>query len=173
MGASKNQFQDMREQERQEFEQFNHIDNNEEIQETNHRFQIPIFDSTFTKKEAKQTGENLIIQSIESGEIGKFELMANLVRLQEVINSAVGKLREELPYQDMQTMGVKFSTRDGGSSANYGEDPIYADLQNQLKQREEQLKLAIKTDCELYDSDGILVPRVSTTPRKSSISISF
>jgi len=54
---------------------------------------------------------------------------------------------------------------------NYSDDPIYQQLKADLDARAELLKLAQKQD--LIDAYGNDVPKVSTTPRKSSITIKF
>jgi hypothetical protein len=56
---------------------------------------------------------------------------------------------------------------------NYADDPIYAEMQSQLKEREELLKTVLKVENPVYDSEGIEIPKVSTTNRKSSLSITY
>ena len=130
-----------------------------------------LYDSTFTKKEAVKTGEKLITDALESGSVGKIELMCNLVRLQEVITTAVSKLREELPQEKTELMGVSFTPVNGGNTINYSEDEVWFELKKDLDARTELLKLAQKQDA--FDAYGNQVPKVSTTPRKSSITIKF
>jgi len=58
-----------------------------------------------------------------------------------------------------------------GDSLNYGEDVIYAGLKKDLADRADLLKLAQKQD--VLDLGGNEVIKVSSTPRKSSLAISF
>lgn len=132
---------------------------------------LTLYDSLFTKKDAKKTGENIISNAMEHGNIGKHELMGNLVRLLEVISSAATKLREELPFEAVELNGVKYTPHDGGFSLNYEEDIVYLALKTDLEERIEQLKLAQKQPT--FDAYGNQVPKVSKTARKSSISITF
>ena len=55
-----------------------------------------LYSSDFTKKDAIKTGENLIDSILESGEVDIMQLGANLVRLQQVISSAVDKFRNHI-----------------------------------------------------------------------------
>ena len=133
-----------------------------------------LYPSDFTKKEAISTGKKLVKNALESGDIDKMELGANLARLNEVINSAMQTFRDSLEVFEKQTvLGVEFSPVNGGETLNYKEDEIYLTLSNDLKEREELLKLAYKAKNEFFDQYGNTIPKVSTTPRKSSITIKF
>lgn len=134
--------------------------------------EVAQFDSRFTKKEAEKTGENLVKTAFENGTVGKHELMAGLVRMKAVIDSAEKTCRAALPNENIQLQGVEFTPVEGGVTINYSEDPVYAQMQKDLKDREELLKIAQKQDMVL-DAGGHQVPRVGTTPRKSSITVKF
>jgi hypothetical protein len=132
-----------------------------------------LYDSTFTKKDAINAGENLIQSVLDNGEVEIMELGANLVRLQQVISSAVDKFRSHIiDNEKTKVLGVEFSPVNGGNSVNYSDDPIYCELKKDLDNRVELLKLAVKRN-EEFTVDGVYVPLVSTTPRKSSITIKF
>ena len=131
-----------------------------------------LYDSTFTKKDAIKTGEALIENVLESGEVDIMQLGANLVRLQQVISSAVDKFRNHIIDTEKATiLGVEFSPVNGGNTLNYSEDTIYKVLKKDLDDRTELLKLAQKQPA--FDAYGNEVPKVSTTPRKSSVTIKF
>jgi hypothetical protein len=131
-----------------------------------------LYDSTFTKKEAIKTGENLVLSALEAGEVEPMELLANLVRLEQVVSSAVSTFRNHIIDEPKQTvLGVEFNPVNGGNTINYSDDPIYCELKKDLDNRVELLKLAQKQ--EVLDTYGNEVPKVSTTPRKSSITIKF
>lgn len=134
--------------------------------------EVAQFDSRFTKKEAEKTGENLVKTAFENGTVGKHELMAGLVRMKAVIDSAEKTCRAALPNEKIQLQGVEFTPVEGGVTINYSEDPVYAQMQKDLKDREELLKIAQKQDMVL-DAGGHQVPKVGTTPRKSSITVKF
>lgn len=130
-----------------------------------------MYDSKFTKKEATKAGEALIQSVLDSGEVDKYELMSNLVRLQEVISSAVTKMRAELPFENYEALGVSYTAVNGGSTVDYSQDETYCELKAVLDARVELLKLAQKQ--EVLDTGGNEVPKVGTTPRKSSLTIKF
>lgn len=131
---------------------------------------IQMYDPSFTKKEAVKTGENLALNVFEAGEILPVEFMANLSRLKWVIDSAENVMRSKLEIYDKQIiLGVEFNYVNGGNTVNYADDEIYCELKRCLDARTEQLKMAQKQDT--FDAYGNQVPKVSTTPRKSSITI--
>jgi len=131
-----------------------------------------LYDSTFTKKDAIKTGENLIDSVLESGEVDIMQLGANLVRLQQVISSAVDKFRNHIiDTEKVTVLGVEFNPTNGGNTINYSDDEIWQTLKKDLDDRTELLKLAQKQPA--FDAYGNEVLKVSTTPRKSSITIKF
>ena len=131
-----------------------------------------LYDSTFTKKDAIKTGEDLVKNALEVGEVEPMELLANLVRLEHVISSAVATFRNHIIDEPKRTvLGVEFNPTNGGNAINYSDDPIYCELKKDLDDRVELLKLAQKQ--EVLDNYGNEVPKVSTTPRKSSVTIKF
>ena len=133
-----------------------------------------MYSSDFTKKEAVKTGSSLVKNALENGEVDKMQLFANLARLNEVISSAINECRNSIDvYEKVSVLGVEFNPTNGGETLNYKDDEIYSDIQRELKEREELLKLAYKSKGEIYDEAGVLVPKVSSTPRKSSITIRF
>lgn len=131
-----------------------------------------LYDSNFTKKDAIKTGEALIDNVLESGECDIMQLGANLARLEQVISSAMAKFRSHIIDREKQVvLGVEFSPVNGGNTVNYADDEIWQELKRCLDDRTEQLKMAQKQDT--FDAYGNQVPKVSTTPRKSSITIRF
>ncbi len=131
---------------------------------------VQMYDSSFTKKEAIKTGTDLALNVFESGEVSPAEVMANLSRLKWVIDAAETTMRSKLEIYDKQIiLGLEFNYVNGGNTINYADDEIYCELKRCLDSRTEQLKMAQKQDT--FDAYGNQVPKVSTTPRKSSITI--
>lgn len=133
---------------------------------------VQMYDSTFTKKQAIETGESLVNTALEEGNVSTHELMGTLVRLKAVVDSAEAKCRANLPYDKVILQGIEFTPVDGGNTINVMEDPVYAQMKKDLDDRADLLKLAQKQDLVL-DAGGNEVPRVGTTPRKSSITVKF
>lgn len=130
-----------------------------------------LYDGTFTKKEAVKQGEGLAKQVVNEGKIDNYQFMCNLVRLKAVVDAAESEMRKNLHSEKVRMLGVDFSYSDGGNTLNYWEDQVWMGLKKDLEYRTELLKLAQKQ--EVLDLGGILVPKVGTTPRKSSINIKF
>jgi hypothetical protein len=132
---------------------------------------VTMYDASFTKKEAQKVGLKLVTDLLDNGNVDKMGFIANLARLSEVVTTAMTEARKHITEEKQTVMGVEFTPVNGGNTLNYSEDLIYQQLKNDLDARAELLKLAQKQD--LIDAYGNDVPRVSTTPRKSSITIKF
>lgn len=128
----------------------------------------------FTKKQAEQTGINLINKLFEDGNQTPVQFYSNIARLKAVIDSADRAFRDRLNLTQPDSYnGVLFTPKNGAESLNYDEDDIYVLLENKLKQRQELLKMASKSDDIIFDSEGCEVPKVSKKFNKSSIVITF
>ena len=128
----------------------------------------------FTKKQAEQTGINLINKLFEDGNQTPVQFYSNIARLKAVIDSADRAFRDRLNLTQPDSYnGVLFTPKNGAESLNYDEDNIYVLLENKLKQRQELLKMASKSDDIIFDSEGCEVPKVSKKFNKSSIVITF
>jgi hypothetical protein len=125
------------------------------------------------KKEIQFSSKKFITEILEAGEVNKYELLSQAKRMSEALEVINEELLKVLPQENFEEFGLKGTFRNGGDTINYKDCEIWSDIQKELKEREELLKLALKSDKEIYDENGVLVPKVSTTPRKSSLSISF
>jgi hypothetical protein len=134
---------------------------------------VTLYDATFTKKEAQQTGVNLAKQIVDGGEVSKHEALANLVRLNEVISNAITEIKESVSNEKVTVLGVEFTPVNGRTMYDFKEDEVWLYLNNKLKQREELLKTALKSDEIIFDSEGCEVPKVSVNYSKSSLTIKF
>jgi hypothetical protein len=131
-----------------------------------------MYDSTFTKKDAVKTGEQLIQSVLDDGSCDIMQLGANLARLEQVVSSAMTKFRSHIIDTEKQViLGVEFSPVNGGNTVNYADDEIWSTIKADLDARTEQLKMAQKQDT--FDAYGNQVPKVSISPRKSSVTIKF
>jgi hypothetical protein len=124
-----------------------------------------------TKKEIQLSSQKFISEILDAGEIDKFELLAQAKRMGEALDIINAELLKVLPQENFEAYGLKGTFRSGGDTINYAEDAIYATIKKELDDRAELLKLALKQD--MFDAYGNEVPKVSTTPRKSSLAISF
>lgn len=126
-----------------------------------------------TKKEIKTNSIKLAQDILDSGNFNIEEVYSQTIRLKDAISEIEKVLKSSLPEQAFEAFGITGTFRNGGNIKNYEDDPVYLDLKKQLENRKELLNAALKTDLEFYDSDGVQVPKVSTTPRKSSLAISY
>ena len=125
------------------------------------------------KKEIQFSAKQFIKDILEAGESNHYELIAQAKRMQEALDVVTSEILAILPQENFEAFGLKGIFRNGGDTVNFKEDEIWSDIQKELKEREALIKLALKSNKEIYDESGVQVPKVSTTPRKSSLSISF
>lgn len=123
------------------------------------------------KKEIQFSAKNFISELLEAGEVNKYELLAQAKRMIEALDVINTELLKVIPQENFEEFGLKGTFRSGGDTINYAEDEIYCQLKADLDARAELLKLAQKQP--IIDAYGNDVPKVSTTPRKSSLAISF
>ena len=124
-----------------------------------------------TKKEIQLSSQKFITEILDKGEVDKYELLAQAKRMGEALDVINAELLKVLPQENFEAFGLKGTYRSGGDTINYAEDEVYATIKKDLDARTEQLKMAQKQDT--FDAYGNQVPKVSTTPRKSSLAISF
>lgn len=122
-------------------------------------------------KEIQFSATEFIKGVLDAGESDKVELFAQAKRMSVALDTITPILLNSLPQENFEGYGLKGAYRNGGDSINYKEDLVWCEFQKQLKDREELIKLAQKQD--VFDAYGNEVPKVSTTPRKSSLSITF
>ena len=134
---------------------------------------VSLYDATFTKKEAIKTGQNLAQNIIDNGNVSKHEALANLVRLQEVVNNAVSVLKDTVSDEKVSLLGVEFTPMNGRSMPQFSDDDVWQDLSKKIKQREELLKVAMKSDEPIYDNEGVEVPKITCNYSKSSLNIKW
>ena len=125
------------------------------------------------KKEIQFSAQTFIKDLLDAGEIDKIELLAQAKRMGEALEVINAELLKVLPQENFEGYGLKGTFRSGGETINYKDCEVWSDINRELKEREELLKLALKSHNEIYDAAGVQVPKVSTTPRKSSLAISF
>lgn len=125
------------------------------------------------KKEIKLNAEKFATDLIDSGEINLTETFAQALRLNEALTVITDKLKQAMPDENFEAFGLKGTFRNGGDTINYKDDAYWSHLKKQLTEREELLKLALKSDKSIYDEEGVEVMKVSKTPRKSSLTINY
>ncbi len=125
------------------------------------------------KKEIQFSATKFITDVIDGGEIDKYELLAQAKRMQEALDVITAKILEVIPQENFEAFGLKGTFRNGGETINYKDDFKWSELKEKLSEREMLLKVALKSNSSIYDDDGVEVTRVSTSPRKDTLAISW
>ena len=126
-----------------------------------------------SKKELITSSTHFAERIIDSGDFNLQEVYAQALRLKEALNTIEQVFKKSLPDENFEAFGIKGQYRSGGDTVNYTDDEKYLEIKEQLKHRESLLKAALKSDIDFYDEEGVKVPKVSTTPRKSSLAVTF
>jgi hypothetical protein len=125
------------------------------------------------KKEIQFSAIKFITDVIDVGEVDKYELLAQAKRMQEALDVITAKILEVVPQENFEAFGLKGTFRNGGDTINYKDDFKWSEIKEKLSEREMLLKVALKSNSSIYDDDGIEVTRVSTSPRKDTLAISW
>jgi hypothetical protein len=125
------------------------------------------------KKEIQFSATKFITDVIDGGEIDKYELLAQAKRMQEALDVITAKILEVVPQENFEAFGLKGTFRNGGETINYKDDFKWSEIKEKLNEREMLLKVALKSNSSIYDDDGVEVTRVSTSPRKDTLAISW
>jgi hypothetical protein len=125
------------------------------------------------KKEIQFSATKFITDVIDGGEVDKYELLAQAKRMQEALDVITAKILEVVPQENFDAFGLKGTFRNGGETINYKDDFKWSEIKEKLSEREMLLKVALKSNSSIYDDDGVEVTRVSTSPRKDTLAISW
>jgi hypothetical protein len=123
------------------------------------------------KKEIQYSAKSFITDILEAGERNKLELLSQAKRMTDAIEIVTAEILKSLPQENFEAYGLKGTFRSGGETLNYTEDEVYVQLKADLDARVELLKLAQKQT--IIDAYGNEVPKVSTTPRKDILAITY
>ena len=126
-----------------------------------------------TKKEVQSSAVSFVKKLLDEGNYQREEVLAQAVRLSEGLNTIVAELKKSIPEEGFEMYGMKAQLRNGGDLPQFSDDPIWAELKKAITDREALLKVALKTETPFYDNEGVEVPKVSTKPRKSSLTITY
>jgi hypothetical protein len=134
------------------------------------------------KKASLEQWANDMVMLIQDGELNPLEAHAKAkaitTALKSVIDATESLARDEAAKYSAKTFeafGAQVTLKDGAITPDYEQDAEWVRLKEQVKAREELLKLAFKAkDVEITDTTtGEIVPKVQPKYAKSSISIQF
>lgn len=126
-----------------------------------------------TKKELEISSKKFAKDIIDSGEIDAYEAFAQAERMCLAVTTVRDEIKSALPREKNIAFGIELNPVNGRQMIQFSEDPIYSDILKELKEREELLKLALKTDKPFYDSEGIEVPKVSVKYAADSLQVKY
>jgi hypothetical protein len=123
------------------------------------------------KKEIELSSKSFAKNLIDSGEIDKLEAFAQAERLTTAISNVRDELKTSLPREKQIAYGIEINPVNGRQMIQFSDDPIWQQLNADLKAREELLKLALKQD--VIDAYGENVPKVSVKYASDSLSVKY
>jgi hypothetical protein len=126
-----------------------------------------------TKKEIETNAKQFAKGLIDSGEIDKYEAFTQVVRLSNALEIVKDEIKSHLPKEKHIAFGVEISPISGRTMIQFQDDEMWSQLKHKLSQREELLKLALKSDEPIYDSEGVEVPKVSVKYASDSIQVKY
>jgi predicted DNA-binding protein YlxM (UPF0122 family) len=132
-----------------------------------------IAESYPTKKQVQANAIEFANHLINNGEHEKLEMFSQAVRIKETINTIYDTIKESIPAEKQIAYGIEINPVNGRQMIQFAEDEVYANLQKQLKDREELLKVALKTETPFYDNEGCEVPKVSVKYASDSLAIKY
>jgi hypothetical protein len=123
-----------------------------------------------------------MVSLIEDGELNPLEAHAKakaiVAALTDVIKSTEDLAQDEAAKYGSKTFeafGAQVTLKEGAVTPDYAQDPVWVQMKEALKSREDLLKTAMKTkDAAIIDTyTGEVIPVVQPKYAKSSISIQF
>lgn len=124
-----------------------------------------------SKKELELSSKTFAKNLIDAGEINKVEAFAQAERLTTAISNVRDELKASLPREKQTAYGIEINPVNGRQMIQFSEDAIWVQLNADLKEREELLKLAQRMD--VFDAYGNDVPKVSVKYSADSLTIKY
>lgn len=127
-----------------------------------------------TKSELAEIAREICLQ-VEEGQINPLTLRTKFKVIKEIIERVEpmileNTLIEAAKYKNQDYNNFKVEVRNSGNRLQYEDDPIYRELKQKLKDREELLKVAHKqAGTIIFDENGIEVPVVSILAGKENV----
>jgi len=117
-----------------------------------------------------------VVTAVENGDINGLDAFIVFKKLEDAFKRAKAVIEEyanneadKYNEKSFTINGFNITKKDGSQRLQYNEDDICLKLSEQLKERQELVKLATKSSKPVYDSDGVEVPKVSVKFDKSSL----
>lgn len=126
-----------------------------------------------TKKEIEKSSRLFAKQILSHGEIDKYELFSQAERMALSIANIRDEIKEALPQEKHTAFGIEFCPVSGRTMIQFQEDHVWSELKEKLQQREELLKVALKSNEPIYDSEGVEVTKCSVKYASGSLQTKY
>lgn len=125
-----------------------------------------------SKREIEAQAAHNAAQMMEQGEANEWQTLAAAERLKAYAESFIKVIRNSItgtPEKNYKAHGCEFSMMITGDRLDFEQDDLYNSIKEQLKEREDLLKLAYKSTQPIYDADGVQVPKVGIKTHGSEV----
>ena len=126
-----------------------------------------------SKKEIENSGRLFAKQILSHGEIDKYELFSQAERLATVTANIRDEIKSHLPKEKHVAFGIEVNPVSGRTIIQFQDDLVWSELKEKMQQREELLKVALKSNEPIYDSEGVEVPKVSVKYASDSLQVKY
>ena len=126
-----------------------------------------------SKKEIENSSRLFAKQILSHGEIDKYELFSQAERLATVTANIRDEIKSHLPKEKHVAFGIEVNPVSGRTMIQFQDDLVWSELKEKMQQREELLKVALKSNESIYDSEGCEVPKVSVKYASDSLQVIY
>ena len=132
-----------------------------------------------SKKMLQNFADEMITSIINSGELNTLDALGTITKMKDFLEVIDMKLRNEAMNElssekdAFVSSNVSFQYREGMRRLNVNDDHVIQDLNEQIKQRKELLKVAEHSSEQIFDHEGNEVPKVGYSYTKDSIVIKY
>ena len=137
------------------------------------------FENNLKKRQIEDIAKGDVESHLSKGNMDPLETQIFFKRLKAYVDKFIQQnenfaIEEFHKYHEktVEKVGAEVNYIEGGSIPDYSQDLVYAELKEALDKRKSLLDLVYKTGQELYDDDGVKIPKVKTkTFKKSSLTV--
>ena len=132
-----------------------------------------------SKKMLQNFADEMITSIINSGELNTLDALGTITKMKDFLEVIDKQLRNEAMNElssekdAFVSSNVSFQYREGMRRLNVNDDHVIQELNEQIKQRKELLKVAEHSNEQIFDHEGNEVPKVGYSHTKDSIVIKY
>ena len=132
-----------------------------------------------SKKMLQNFADEMITSIIDSGELNTLDALGTITKMKDFLEVIDKQLRNEAMNElssekdAFVSSNVSFQYREGMRRLNVNDDHVIQELNEQIKQRKELLKVAEHSSEQIFDHEGNEVPKVGYSHTKDSIVIKY